>query len=183
MAQKPKQLYKDVLALARVHFFYILAIAASVIVFHASNLIAPESILERWQRIALMLVITTAVWYLARAKKDSIAFQKGLVAALILMDIGFASFMVYTERGMASLGVALYAIPIVTSATLLSRSALLATASVCTAAYALVSVKYFVDYFNEGYKVQLYSTIGFYGATFFILALLLITVIRRKTDK
>lgn len=180
MANKSIALHRSVIRLAHIHFVFIFALAASVIVYHASNLVAPESILERWQRIALMLVITTAVWYLARLKKDSAAFQKALVFALVLMDIGVASFLVYTERGMASLAVALYAIPIVTAGVLLSRSAVLATASLSVAAYAFATVKYFVDFFNEGFKVQLYTTIGFYGATFFILALLVITLIRRR---
>lgn len=180
MAKKSDQLYTQVVRLARIHFCLILAFAATIVVYHASNLVPPENILQRWQRAALMLVITTLVWYFARIKKDGPAFQKGLVFALVLMDIGFASFLVYAERGMASLAVALYAIPITVSALLLSRNAVLATASLCTAAYGLVTVKYFVDFFNEGYKVQLYSTIGFYGAVFFVLAFLLTTIIRKK---
>jgi hypothetical protein len=181
MAKKARTFYLRVVRLAHIHFFYIAAFAASVIVFHASNLVPPDSILERWKWVAFMLSITTVVWYFARQKSDNLTLQKGLVFTLVLMDIGLASFLVYADRGMASLAVALYAVPILTSSALASRSAILATASLSTAAYALVAVKYFVDFFNEGYKAQLYSTVGFYGATFFILAFLLMAVIR--TDR
>jgi Na+-transporting methylmalonyl-CoA/oxaloacetate decarboxylase beta subunit len=170
---KNNALYKSVLRLAFLHFVYILAFVAATIVFHASNLVPPESILARWQAIVMMIVATTVVWYLAILKKDSPALLKSLLVGLILADIGFASFVVYQERGMASLGVALYAVPIAVAATMLNRTALFATATLCAAAYSLTTVKYFVDFFNEGYKVQLYATIGFYAAMFFVLAALL----------
>ena len=168
--------------LAHIHFFYIFAFVASIIVYDASLLIAPDAVLRRWKMAVAMAIVVTGVWYFARIKKDSPLFQKWLIALLVFMDIIFASFLVYADRGMASLAVALYGVPIIVAGTLSSRSAVLATASLCTASYAFVAVKYFVDYFNEGYKVQLYGTIGFYGAVFFILALLLVTVIRRKEN-
>lgn len=172
----------SVIRLAVIHFFYILAFAVSVIVYDASQLISPDAVLYRWKLAAAMTALTTAVWYAARTSKDKPNIHKLLVGVLVLADILFASLLIYNDRGMASLAVALYAVPITTATVLLSRSAVLATASLCTAAYALVSVKYFVDFFNEGYKVQLYSSIGFYGATFFVLALILITVVRKKTN-
>lgn len=182
MANKKTPFYTHIIRLAYIHFFYALAFAATTVVYHASNLIPPESILQRWQWVAVIVVIATLVWYLAQAKQNNLALQKGSVFAFVLMDIGLASFLVYTERGMASLGVALYAIPIAVSATLSSRSAVLATASICTAAYAYATVKYFFDFFNEGLKVQLYSTIGFYGTVFFVLALLVVGVMHRRGD-
>lgn len=182
MVKKINSLHISTLRLARVHFLYGLAFAASIIVYDASKLIAPEAVLNRWKYTIGLLVATTAVWYIAKIKKDNASLQKSLIAVLVCIDIIFASLLVYADRGMASLAVILYAVPIVTAAALLSRSALLATAALSAAAYAFVAVKYFVDFFNEGYKVQLYSTIVFYSAVFFVLALLLITVIRRKTD-
>lgn len=177
MAQKAKNtsLTSGILGVSRAHFLLVLVFAASIVIYDASQLIAPEAVLLRWKMAVTLLIITTLVWYLAR-RKDSRSFHMTLVGVLIATDILFTSFFIYHDRGMASLGVALYAIPIATSALLLSRSALLATATLCTAAYALTCVKYFVDFFNEGYRVQLYSSIGFYSACFFILALILITI-------
>jgi hypothetical protein len=180
MAQN-KTLQPGILKLTYAHFFYVFAFVASVIAFDASQLITPEALLKRWQYAAMLLVATTAVWYFARIKKDNQPLLKWLVGGLVLTDILFASLLVYADRGMASLAVALFAVPIVSSAVLMSRSAVLAVASLSTAAYAFSSVKYFVDFFNEGYKVQLYSTIGFYSATFFVIALLLVAVIKQKT--
>lgn len=176
-------LQQSILGVSRIHFFYVLAFAASIIVYDASHLIEPEAVLYRWKLAVAMAVITTVVWYIARTKNSGLSLLKWSVTLLVIADILFAALLVYADRGMASVAVALYAVPIATSAALLSRSAILATASLCTASYALASVKYFVDFFNEGYKVQLYSTIGFYGATFFIIALLITTVIHRTNKK
>lgn len=183
MAQTPVPLYHSVLRVARIHFFYVLAFSASIIVFDASQLIAPDAVLLRWKYVAALMVITTAVWYGARLKPKNDSFQKTLLLLLVAADIIFASVLVYADRGMASLAVALYAIPIVSAASLFSRSSVLAAAALSLAGYAFASIKYFVDYFNEGYKVQLYSSIGFYGASFFILALLLVAVIDRGKKK
>lgn len=180
---KKVSIQKQIIQLTHIHFLYVLAFALWVIVYDASQLISPEATLERWELAGGLLVVTTAIWYLARTKEGSRAFQKSLVGALVAADILFASILVYGDRGMASLGVVLYFVPIATSAALLSRSATLATASLCVAAYALACMKYFVDFFNEGYKAQLYSTIGFYGAMFFVVALLLVVVVRQKTSK
>ncbi|MCA9331900.1 hypothetical protein KC968_03095 [Candidatus Saccharibacteria bacterium] len=174
--------YKDTLRIARVHFLYGLAFAASIIVYDASKLIPPDAVLSRWKYTVSFLLISTIVWYLARARKDNASLQKLLIALLVCTDILFASLLVYADRGMASPALALYFVPISTVAILLSRSALLATAALCSIAYAFTTMKYFVDFFNEGYKVQLYSTIGLYSAMFFVVALLLNAVVHRKTD-
>jgi hypothetical protein len=79
---------------------------------------------------------------------------------------------------MASRAVLLYIVPIVVSAVLLSRVAVLMTAALATSAYVLTAIKYFVDYFNEGYKAELYTEVGFYCAMFFVVAALLATIIR-----
>lgn len=168
-----------VLRLARIHFVYVLAFAAMIIVADSWALIAPESTLRRWTMAAVMLVTTTVIWYAARQKPRP--WQAWLPYALVILDIAVATFMVYEERGMASRGVALYAIPLVVAALTGGRSIVLATASLSTAAYGLAAIRYFVTYFNEGYKVELYATIGFYSAMFFILSALLVTKQDRMT--
>lgn len=175
-----KNIQSGILKVTYAHFLYAFAFAASIVVFDASQLLPPEAVFDRWQYAAMLFVATTVVWYFTRTKGDNTKLAKWLIAGLVLTDILFASLLVYSDRGMASLGIALYAIPIVSSAVLLSRSAVLAVAALSTAAYIYAGVKYFVDFFNEGYKVQLYSTLGFYAATFFVVAILLIAVIQQK---
>jgi hypothetical protein len=182
MAKPPESLRPHILRLAHVHFFYILVFAVTIVVHDAAHYIPPGAVLNRWKVTAVMTLVVTGVWYAAHVKKKSDAFYTSLVATLVFADLLFASFVVYNERGMASPAVALFAVPIAVSAVLLNRTAVVATASLCTAAYALAADKYFVDYFNEGLKVQLYSTIGFYGAIFFVLALLLAIALHTRHD-
>lgn len=177
-----KTLQKNAVGLARVQFGLVAAYAVFILASDAWNLVARELTSQRWIMFGILLIVTTVVWYLARTDLKSANFYRVLVIAIILADIALASFAIYTERGMSSRGVALYAIPIVSSAVLLSRTALFGTAALCTAAYVMAATRYFYVYFNEGYKIELYSTLGLYSAGFFVLAGLLWVVIRgRKT--
>lgn len=183
MIKKNHSYYLGTLRAARAHFAFVAAFAASIIVYDASNLMTPDAVLKRWKYCLVLLVISTIVWFLARFKGNNRILQKSLLGVLVVADIVIVSLLVYADRGMASVAVTLYALPIVTAALTFSRSAVLAAASLSTAAYAFASIKYFVDFFNEGYRVQLYSTIGFYSATFFVVSLLLIAVLREKNTK
>lgn len=180
MTKTPKngQQQTTIRHLCMVHFAYIFAFAASIIAYHAGNLIPTDAIMRRWTAVIVMLIITTVIWYYARTQKVGVSGFRTLVYCLAAMDIVFAGYLVYAERGMASLGVALFAIPLAVIATLASRAALWATASLCVAVYSYAAIRYFIDFFNEGYKLQLYATIGFYGAFFFVLAGVLAIVSR-----
>ncbi len=173
-------LHANVIRLARVHFLFVAVFSMQTIMHDAWNLIAPNAVLYRWILSASLLVITTAVWYLAKNTITSTLGYKLLIFLLIIADITAASMNVYAERGMASLAVALYAIPIAVSAVLLSRAALFATAALAAAAYSATAVAYFVLNFNEGYKYQLYSEVGLYSFMFFILASLIWIAIRTR---
>ena len=185
MARKPTSinwLQVNAVRLARVHFYYVLIFALSIVVYDAWKLIAPQAVLQRWTVTAILLAATAIIWYAARNNTHSQIYYKTLIYALILLDIYVAAFWVYAERGMASRGVALFAVPIIVSAALASRSALFATAALATAAYAFAAVRYFVVNFNEGYKIELYSVIAFYSACFFVLAALLWVVVRSRAE-
>jgi hypothetical protein len=162
------------------HFAYIFAFAASIIAFHGGNLLPPDAIMRRWTATIAMLIVTTFIWYYARTHRIGVTELRGFVFCLAAMDMIFAGYLVYAERGMASLGVALFALPIAVIATLANRAALWAAASLCLAVYSYAAIRYFFDYFNEGYKLQLYATIGFYGALFFVLAGVLVIVSRAR---
>ncbi len=176
-------LHANVVRLARVHFVYVAVFAAQTIIYDSWHLVAPLAVMNRWIVSALLLIITSVVWYLAKNSVRSTSGLKTLVGWLVLTDIAVASFNIYTQRGMASRAVALYAIPIIVSATLLSRAALFATAALSAAAYIATAVSYFVLNFNEGYKIELYGEVGFYAVMFFVFAALLWVVIRSKRFK
>lgn len=173
----------NVTRLADAHFVYAVVLAGQIMIYDAWKLINPDFVLRRWLITAFLLVVTTCVWLMARLGKRSEGAYKRLVYALILADISVASLNVYTQRGMASRAVMLYAIPLVVSAVLARRTALFATAVLCTAAYTTTAVLYFVLNFNEGYKIELYGEIGFYSIIFLLLASLLWVVVRTKQKR
>ena len=171
-------LQTNTVRIARLHFVFVAVFAASVIAYDAWKLITAQALIERWSVAVAMLTITTIVWFVARNTALSANIYKSLLMVLIAMDILVAGFSVYAGRGMASRGVALFAIPIAVAAVTLSRSALYATATLCAAAYSYAAIKYFTDFPSEGYKVELYGDLLFYSASFFILAGLLWVVVR-----
>jgi hypothetical protein len=173
------QLQSSVIKMARLHFGLTAILAVQIIIYDAWNLIPPDVVMRRWLLVALLLVVSTIVWYLARVVKDAgSGLYTGLIFALILADILVASFSVYMERGMASRSVALFAVPIIVAAVLYSRAAIMATAALCVAAYVATTISYFVLNFNEGYKIELYGEVGFYSALFVLLAMSIWAVIR-----
>ncbi len=161
----------------RVHFALVFVLASSIVIFDGWNYITLENALNRWMIVAALLVVNTVVWYASRNLGKKSGYYKALMLGLIVSDIAVAAMFVYNDRGIASPAVMLYAIPIATSAVLYSRRALFATAALCTAAYNLTVVSYFVLNFNEAITVQLYGTAALYSAVFFVIAALLWVVI------
>lgn len=169
--------------ITKVHFIYAGLLAAQIIIYDASKLITPHSVLNRWRDVALLLVVTTAVWYLAKGRLAHSMGYAILTIILAAADIALASSFVYSQRGMASRAVLLYLIAIATIAILRSKSALMAAAAISVAAYSTVAITYFVVNFNEGYKVELYGEVGFYSAMFFVFAGLLWTACKPSRPK
>ena len=170
-----------ILRATKVHFFFVGAYVLFILQYDAWKLITPESLLERWTMATVMLVVTTICWYAARSKTSSDAYYKTIAHALILLDVYVAGFSVFTQRGMASRAVMLFAIPIII-ASLVSRATIFATAALSVAVYSFAAVRYFALNPSEGYKVELYADLSFYSAVFFIIAGLLWVVISRNTD-
>jgi hypothetical protein len=163
---------------ARIHFVFIAAYIASVIIFDSWNLFTHGEIANRWTAAGILLIICTICWFIARMKFSGATIYMSLVLVLVAVDIIFAAINVYWERGLASKAVALFAIPIVTAATIRSRSALLATASLCAAAYSTSAVRYYNLHYGESFRIELYGYIGLFCASFFILAALLMVIIQ-----
>lgn len=188
MAKKHAPTFSDwlqtgVIRLCRVHFYLLGVYALYIIASDATHLITPVLVYKRWLATALLLSLVGAVWYAARNAQKTANYYRFLIYAVIAADIAFAGFNVYTQRGMASRAVLLFAIPIIVSSLLLSRVAVFLTAILSTAVYVLSAVKYFVDFFNEGYKAELYIEVGFYVGMFFVLAALLSTIIRFQSSE
>lgn len=165
--------------IARAHFVYVAAFAALIVVSDAWNLITPQVVLQRWTAAAALLVVVAGVWYLARDGARSVRYYRALVWVLIVADIALATYLVYTQRGLASRAALLYVIPIVVAA-VLGRVAIFATAALTVAAYTLAGIRYFVVHPGESYKVELYAELGFYSAVLLLLAVLLWTAVRRN---
>lgn len=176
-------LQTGVIRICRTHFYLLGIYAVYIIASDATQLITPTLVYQRCLAAGLLLSLVGGIWYAARDKGRAANFYRFLLYVLIVADIAFAGFNVYTQRGMASRAVLLFLIPIVVSALLLSRVATFFTAILSTAVYVLMAVKYFVDFFNEGYKAELYIEVAFYTAMFFVVAGLLTTLIRFKSTE
>lgn len=167
----------------RVHFVYIAAYIASILVFDTWNLYTHEATAQLWTAGGIMLALNTVLWYVARMNFSNKNIYPLIVLMLIVADIIFASYNVLWQGGLASKSVMLFAVPIVVAAVLRSRSTLLATTTLCAAAYSTVSVRYFFQNYGESYRVELYGTVGFYCALFFVLAGLLAVIIVPRNER
>lgn len=180
MKKRKNSVKSGLLTIVKLHFALIALIAGQTILYDASQLITPDIVLKRWIAISLLLAVNGVIWYLLRSRAGHELFNKGLVVLIVLTDIFYASFSVYTQRGMASRAVFMFVIPIIVAGLLLSRSALFATAILSIAAYSLSAVSYFVLNFNEGYKVELYGEVGFYSLAMLIIAGMLAAVLKYR---
>ncbi len=163
---------------ARLHFYLVAAFAATTIIFDSWNLLTHEAIERRWIMSGTMLVLFTIIWFIARARFSSDLTHKVLAYIIIVIDIIFAGLNVYSQRGMASKSVMLFAIPLLVAASFRNRATLLATASLSTAAYSTAAAKYFYSNYGEGFRVELYGEIFFFSALFFIIAMLLYALVQ-----
>jgi hypothetical protein len=179
---KTNWLQSTAVRVARIHFIYIAIYMASIIAFDSWNLFTHAAIGDRWTAAAVFLIVNTICWYIARIKFNSGTVYIFLVLALVIADIIFAATNVYWERGLASKSVLLFAVPIVTAAAIRSRSTILAAASLSTAAYSLSAIRYYNLHYGESFRIELYGYVGLFCAVFFILAMLLMTIILPKDN-
>jgi hypothetical protein len=187
MAKKPTSgaswLQTTVVRLTRIHFLYVVCFLVSIVIFDASNLYTHQAIGQIWTAGGILMAVNVFLWFAARLKTPNYWFYVGLALALIIADIAFASYIVYWQRGLYSKSVMLFTVPIITAAALRSRSILLGTTALSAAAYSTVSVRYFFDHYGLGYRVELWANVGFFSAMFFVLAFLLMIIIRPSTEK
>lgn len=173
-------LQSNLIRLSRVHYFYVLAHAVAIVIFDSWNLIPPEALAQRWTMTAVLMAVTTIVWFVARFRVPGNIYYASLFAALVLVDIAVAGVSVYTQRGMASRAVILFAVPIAIAAITHRWRAVVAAAALSVAAYAYAAIRYFIENPSEGYKVELYGEVAFYSSLFFVLAAILSLVIHTR---
>lgn len=177
--KKTNSLQQTILSINRVLFGLVALFVVTIIVADAWNLLPPSVVLQRWTLASLLLVTNGAVWYAVRQTKSTTLLH-AYVWVLTLVTLAMATVLVYAQRGMASKAVALYVIPLLIVAALRSRVALLTTAILAVATYSLAVVRYFVTSPGEGYKVELYAEILFFGGLFFVVAMMLWIYVRPR---
>jgi hypothetical protein len=187
MAKKPTRannwLQTTAVRLTRIHFAYVAFYLLSIIIFDTWNLYSHDATKQLWTAGGVLLVCNVLLWFIARLKSNNTWFYIGVVLALILVDIIFASYIVWWQRGLYSKSVMLYTIPIISAAALRSRSILLATTTLSAAAYSTISVRYFFTNYGLAYRVELWGTVGFFSAMMFVMAFLLMVIIRPSEEK
>jgi hypothetical protein len=158
--------------------FYVL----SIIVFDSGNLITRDAVIDRWTLATGLLAINTVIWYIA--SQTGIKQNKQHIATYILTTtlLIFAGFTTYWERGMASTSTIFYVLPLLVIATIKNRHALLTTAIVSSATYGYAGVKYFNDFFNEGYRVQLWGHLVLYVGMIFTVTWLIMVIAGLRKD-
>ena len=177
-----KRKVKDEITVTRVTrtiYFFLAVFALSIVIFDSGNLITREAVIDRWQLATGLFIINTIIWYVAAQKQSN----KGLlVLILTLALIVFAGFMTYWERGMASTSTILYVLPLLVIATLKNRHALLATAALSAGMYSFAAVKYFNDFFNEGFRIQLWGNMILIAGIIFTCAWLIMILTGLRHD-
>lgn len=177
---KSKESTLSLTHITRTIYFFIGFFALSIIIFDSGNLLVRDAVIDRWSLVTVLFVINTLAWFVGSLQKTNLRSLAtyGLTISLIL----FAGFMTYWERGMASSSTIFYILPLLCIATLRNRHALIASAALSAGAYALSAVKYFNDYFNEGYRVQLWGNIALYTSTILVCAWLLMVIAGLRRD-
>jgi hypothetical protein len=187
MAKKTKSangwLQTTTVRITRFHFIYVVAFLAQTIIFDTWNLYTHQAVSQLWTAGGLLLAFNVIVWFLARMKMANSSYYVCLLLALIAVDIIFASYIVWWQRGLYSKAVMLYLVPIISAAATRSRSILLTTTTLSVAAYTTISVRYFFQNYGLGYRVELWGTIGFFSAVLFVPTFLLLVIIRPTEEK
>lgn len=165
----------------RTIYFLIAFFAASIVIFDSGNLITKEAVVDRWSIATALLVINTITWFIC-SQRDKPTINSILITVLSLSLIGFAGLVTYWERGMASTSTILYVFPLLVVAIARNRHALLAVATLSVATYCFAAVKYFNDYFNEGYRIQLWGNLVLYSGIIFACAWLIMILTNLRQD-
>ena len=166
-------------ALAKFNFAFVGVFAVYIIIFDGGNVVPRAAIYHRWEFAAILLAVFTLFWIVTK-KASSRRVIFGALLLCILAELALAGYTTYWERGMASMSTILYMLPIATAALTTSRTYTVGTALLASAAYMYASTKYFYDFFNEGYRVQLYGQVFFFSALFILIGSIVASAVHSK---
>ena len=166
--------------LTRTIYFMLVVYITSLIVFDSGNLITRDAVIDHATVAFVVLVCNTFMWY--AAAEQAIRKKTLLVYALSFLLIAFAGFNTYWERGMESNSTILYALPLLSIATLKNRHALMATAVLCAGTYSYAAIRYFNKFFNEGFRIQLWGTLLLISGSIFVVAWLIMVIAGLRRD-
>jgi len=166
----------------RTLFFFAGFYALSIVIFDSGNLITREAVIDRWTILSGLLVVNSLCWLISAQITHRLSSQIILRSVLAVSLLAFAGFTTYWERGMASTSTLFYLLPLLIIATLKNRHALLTTTILAVTTYAFATVKYFNDFFNEGFRIQLWGNIVLYGGTIFVCAWLIMVITDLRHD-
>ncbi len=153
--------------LTKFQFAFVAAFALFTIIFDGGNVLTREAVYRRWMLVGLLLAVYALFWAaVIKARTNTVLY--GSLALCVLAGLVLAGYMTYWERGMASTSTVLYLFPIASAAFTKSRTYTVVAALLASATYIIACTKYFYDFFNEGYRVQLYGELFFYSAVFII---------------
>lgn len=172
----------DITRITRTVYFIVGFYLLSIVIFDAGNLLTREAVIDRWTLATFLLVINTIVWLSSSLRKNIRTWQSLSAVLVTLALLTFAGLTTYWERGMASTSTIFYVLPILTIAILKNRHAILATATLSVGTYAFAGVKYFNDFFNEGYRVQLWGHLVLYTGVIFASAWLVLIIANLRHD-
>jgi len=174
----------DLLWVAAAQFLLVGAYVLTTVIYDSWNLLPHDAVSQRWSAACVLIGISIIVWFATKSLRTSNdLYYRGMLYALVVADIIFASYNVFWERGMASKSVMLFAVPILVAAVARSRAALVATATLCVAAYSSATVRYFTLHYGEGFRVQLYGEILFYSALMFVFVAILAVLLRPSSSE
>ncbi len=166
----------------RTLYFFIVIYALSIVLFDAGNLITRDAVIQRWTLASVLLAVNTLVWFASSQSKSKPTQNTLLIYLLTITLVVFAGFTSYWERGMASTSTIFYVLPLLVVSTVHNRHALLATTVLSSGTYAFATVKYFNDFFNEGYRIQLWGQLFLYVGTIFASAWLIMILVDLHHD-
>ena len=181
MAKKIKQPSSPLLTqVTRTLFYFIGIFALALVIFDSGNLLTKDAVVDRWTALFIVFIVNTIAWFIG--SQGTLYSKKILTFLLSLVLLAFAGATTYWERGMASTSTILYVLPLLVMATLKNRHALLATTLLGIGTYALATVSYFNNFFNEGYRIQLWGSIILYSGSILVVTWLIMVLTGLRRD-
>ena len=163
-------LYKSSKLFSIIGILFSCAFGGFILANQAWGLQTREVLNTQWAALAVTTAVFALLAILSFKPKQSYTYYVSILLLQSLAYIFFISLIIYYQRGMASNAIVLYSLPII--AMMLSRTAvaIFAVSIASITGYTLAILKYFQDFPSEGYKIELYGQMLFYGFILLLIA-------------